>query len=128
MPVHRLLHGEALARSPCNATLQILERNNARASDGPDASRDDPRGTKFAFYSSAVTLINDDLHNHSIFNRQRGLGTMNISYDLEFDMDSFLSDLERRQSARKRVRLEELKKEVRRLKNERKSRGEIREH
>jgi hypothetical protein len=52
---------------------------------------------------------------------------MNISYDLEFDMDSFLSDLERRQSARKRVRLEELKKEVRRLKSERKSRGEIRE-
>jgi polyhydroxyalkanoate synthesis regulator phasin len=49
---------------------------------------------------------------------------MNISYDLEFDMDSFLSDLERRQSARKRVRLEELKKEVRRLKNERKSRGD----
>ncbi|HEX5048338.1 MAG TPA: hypothetical protein VFX89_14570 [Gammaproteobacteria bacterium] len=53
---------------------------------------------------------------------------MNISYDLEFDMDSFLSDLERRQSARKRVRLEELKKEVRRLKNERKSRGEIRDN
>ena len=53
---------------------------------------------------------------------------MNISYDLEFDMDSFLSDLERRQSARKRVRLEELKKEVRRLKNERKSHGEGREH
>ncbi len=46
---------------------------------------------------------------------------MNINYDLEFDMDSFLSDLERRQSARKRVRLEELKKEVRRLKNERKT-------
>jgi hypothetical protein len=47
---------------------------------------------------------------------------MNISYDLEFDMDSFLSDLERRQSVRKRVRLEELKKEVRRLKHERKTR------
>lgn len=49
---------------------------------------------------------------------------MNISYDLEFDMDSFLTDLERRQSARKRIRLEELKKEVRRMKNERKARGE----
>ena len=34
---------------------------------------------------------------------------MNISYDLEFDMDSFLTDLERRQRARKRVRLEEMK-------------------
>lgn len=46
---------------------------------------------------------------------------MNISYDLEFDMDSFLSDLEKRQSARKRVRLEEVRKEGRRMKNERKS-------
>jgi hypothetical protein len=49
---------------------------------------------------------------------------MNISYDLEFDMDSFLTDLERRQRARKRVRLEEMKKEVRRLKSERKSRAD----
>jgi hypothetical protein len=49
---------------------------------------------------------------------------MNISYDLEFDMDSFLTDLERRQRARKRVRLEEMKKEVRRLKSERKSRSD----
>jgi hypothetical protein len=50
---------------------------------------------------------------------------MNISYDLEFDMDSFLTDLERRQRARKRVRLEEMKKEVRRLKSDRKSRSDL---
>lgn len=46
---------------------------------------------------------------------------MKISYDLEFDMDRFLNDLEKRQSARKRVRLEEIKKEARRLKHERKA-------
>ena len=45
---------------------------------------------------------------------------MNISYDLEFDMDSFLTDLEKRQSARKRVRLDDVRKDGRRSKNERK--------
>jgi hypothetical protein len=56
--------------------------------------------------------------------KKRGRRTMNISYDLEFDMDSFLSDLERRQSARKRTRLEEVRKEVRRMKSERKHRSD----
>jgi hypothetical protein len=46
---------------------------------------------------------------------------MNINYDLEFDMDRFLSDLKRRQSARQRVRHEEPKKELRRMKHERKA-------
>jgi hypothetical protein len=53
--------------------------------------------------------------------RDEDAKTMKISYDLEFDMDRFLNDLEKRQSARKRVRLEEIKKEARRLKHERKA-------
>jgi hypothetical protein len=43
---------------------------------------------------------------------------MNINYDLEFDLDGFLSDLEKRQSNQKRTRLEERKKESRRIRHE----------
>ena len=43
---------------------------------------------------------------------------MNISYDLEFDLDGFLSDLERRQANQKRTRLDERKKESRRIRHE----------
>jgi len=49
---------------------------------------------------------------------------MNINYDLEFDLDSFLSDLEKRQSNRKRVRLEDRKRQAKRLRNSLKGDGE----
>jgi hypothetical protein len=49
---------------------------------------------------------------------------MNINYDLEFDLDSFLSDLEKRAANRKRVRLEDRKKESRRARGELKGYGD----
>jgi hypothetical protein len=72
----------------------------------------------------AWSLLSGDGHLWSSVAKDNEDAGMNISYDLEFDMDSFLTDLERRQHARKRIRLEEVRKEVRRMKSERKHRND----
>jgi hypothetical protein len=61
-------------------------------------------------------------------NGEEDATAMNINYDLEFDLDGFLSDLEKRQSNQKRSRLEERKKESRRIRHEIERHGEKARH
>jgi hypothetical protein len=75
------------------------------------------RGTKFATRSLEPARTGEE-----------DAIAMNINYDLEFDLDGFLSDLEKRQSNQKRSRLEERKKESRRIRHEIERHGEKARH